>query len=373
MSTHSQSTSLRIAVLGGGLNSAVGNVHRTSLRMVGQSNIIGGLFSRSHESNVESHNWWGGENSSPYKSLEEMIDRSSEFEAVLIITPPVNHIGPIRQFGALGKRILTDKPTAASSSELVDLVSSVPLSRSNLFTTYNYSGYPMIRELREIVLKGELGELLRVEISMQQEGFIRKNHDGTFGSPQPWRLVDGLIPTVSLDLGTHVLHLLHFITDSYLKSGLSVKASCGNFSVIDQVDFLGVLDSNILVKLGWGKSSLGYQNGLKLEVFGSSGSALWLQTAPEELNLADGQGTRRILARGNLNCKVANERRYSRFKGGHPSGFIEAFANVYEDILREDLTSSYALDSYMLENSISIMSNLEQLHQDWEIDFGGIN
>lgn len=366
MGVQSQSSNLRIAVLGGGLNSAVGNVHRTSLRMVGQNRIVGGLFSRSRKSNVDSHDWWGCENRSPYGSLEEMIDRSTEFEAVLIITPPADHIGPIEQFCSMGKKIITDKPTASCSSDLVDLVSSVPLSVSNLFTTYNYSGYPMVRELREKILAGELGELLRIEISMHQEGFIRRNPDGTFEIPQEWRLVDGLIPTVSLDLGTHVLHLLSFITGSHLKSGLSMKASYGNFDVIDQVDFLGISDSNVNVRLGWGKSSLGYQNGLKIEVFGSSGSALWIQTNPEELYLADAQGNRRTLIRGNLDCKWANKKRYSRFKGGHPSGFIEAFANVYEDILNADLASSYALDSYMLKNSISIMMNLEQLHNDWE-------
>lgn len=361
-----KSQKLRIAIVGGGSNSAIGNVHRLAMRMLGGVVLVGGMFSRNELINSDSHDWWEGTNSGPYSNMGEMYSRSTEFDAVIVLSPPESHYEAILNFIMLGKKVVTDKPITASLQEARKIFELSRNMERQVLTTYNYSGYPMVRELRERISQGDFGEILSVNISMYQEGFIRQTPKGEVSPPQSWRLKDELIPTVSLDLGTHVLHLLKVIIGTEIANGYSFSQSKGNFRVFDQVDFLGVSTSNFGVRLGWGKTSLGFQNGLKIELFGSKGSASWVQTDPETLQMSDKTGLRYSISRGNHQCIVANDKRYSRFKGGHPSGFIEAFANTYEDILRDDLVPSKYRLMYGLPTSLSIMDTLDKIHTIWQ-------
>ncbi|MGC1510149.1 MAG: hypothetical protein WA819_17090, partial [Ketobacter sp.] len=111
------------------------------------------------------------------------------------------------------------------------------------------------------------------------------------------------------------------------------QASYGQFAeVIDNVYCIARYEGDIRVQSWWGKSALGYRNGLRIRVFGSEGSAEWYQMAPETLQISDNKGTTTCLDRGSMEAGLALELRYNRFKAGHPSGFIEAFGNLYTDI-----------------------------------------
>jgi predicted dehydrogenase len=114
-------------------------------------------------------------------------------------------------------------------------------------------------------------------------------------------------------------------------------------------------DEGLFVHGWWSKSAAGYANGLSVEVFGSEGSARWVQSEPEVLQLSDTSGTTRSIHRGTAGCLVASEPRYNRFKAGHPDGFIEAFANLYADIATEidGATSATGSGTYVSEFSAS--------------------
>ncbi len=359
----------KVGILGGGMNSAVGNVHRTALRIAGGTEVVGGNFSRNTQVNVDSHKWWACLNKAPYSSIEEMKEASEEFDFVLILTPPEEHSSAIIDFMKLGKKIITEKPTVSSLKEIKKIENNENELEKNLRTTYNYSGYPMVRDLKEKIANRLFGDVLNIRIEMFQEGFIKLDKEGKPFQPQPWRLKDVEIPTVSLDLGTHVLHLLYFLTGDLLNQGMTFSTTEGHFNVIDRVEVLGRTSTGISTNLGWGKTSLGYQNGLKIELFGNQGSAIWIQNNPEELRLADSRGEVRILTRGNPSCDIANLPRYTRFKGGHPSGFIEAFANVYEDFIHFEADSSFSYDHYGFDVSKKIFENFNQIHGTWAKNF----
>jgi len=180
-----------------------------------------------------------------------------------------------------------------------------------------------------MIRSGQLGTLQQIHIEMPQEGYLRMG-----SNPQSWRRSDYDIPTVSLDLGVHVHHLVDFVTDG--KRPLNVtgeQASYGQFKgLIDNVYCLVEYENDIRVMSWWGKSALGYRNGLRIRVYGSEGSAEWYQMDPETLRFADNKGGSVSLDRGAAAADLAVESRYNRFKAGHPSGFIEAFANLYADI-----------------------------------------
>ena len=195
--------------------------------------------------------------------------------------------------------------------------------------TYNYSGYPMVRELRRLIAEGHLGRLHQIHIEMPQEGFLRQG-----ATPQAWRLQDYAVPTVSLDLGVHVHHLIHFVTGGKRPLDVvGVQSTYGQFGdIIDNVSFLARYEDELRVQCWYGKTALGYRNGLRIRVFGSQASAEWLQVQPEDLRLSRADGSRIVLDRGSGDADLARQPRYNRFKPGHPSGFIEAFANLYTDI-----------------------------------------
>jgi predicted dehydrogenase len=151
--------------------------------------------------------------------------------------------------------------------------------------------------------------------------------------PQNWRLFDGEIPTVSLDLGVHCHHLLQFLTDKSLVPQWARQASLGNFKkVIDDVECAGILGKDAQFSMWFGKAALGHRNGLRVRLYGSEASATWYQASPDELHLYSRSGQAHLIDFGSPDLLVANQPRYMRFKAGHPTGFIEAFANLYDDL-----------------------------------------
>jgi predicted dehydrogenase len=195
--------------------------------------------------------------------------------------------------------------------------------------TFNYSGYPMVRELRNMIRDGRMGTVQQIHVEMPQEGYLRLR-----ANPQAWRRKDHEVPTVSLDLGVHVHHLVDFLTDGNAPMMLTgEEASYGQFDgLIDNVYCLARYQDNLRLQAWWGKTALGHRNGLRIRIFGSQASAEWFQMDPETLQWSDNEGRHLVLDRGTTSASIAQEPRYNRFKAGHPSGFIEAFANLYADI-----------------------------------------
>jgi hypothetical protein len=171
-------------------------------------------------------------------------------------------------------------------------------------------------------------------IEMPQDSYIRLMNSGNTKAIQGWRLVDGDIPCVTLDLFVHLHSLVKFIC-----GGKAVQVDAHSHSItqvspnlIDEVDTHIRLDNGILVNAWYGKASLGYRNGLKIRIFGTHGSCEWVQSDPESLTIVDSFGRKQINDRLTPESLEVSNGRYQRFKAGHPAGFIEAFANYYFDI-----------------------------------------
>ena len=293
-----------------------------------------GCFSRKPEVNRATARSWAVDESRIHPSYEHMLDAEADnLDAIVVLTPVADHARMIEQCLERGLHVISEKPLTGSVAECARIDRALTASGKFLAVTFNYTGYPMVRELRERVRRGDLGNIHSVRLTMQQEGFARRDADGNPITPQAWRLEDGVIPTVSLDLGTHVVHLLEFVTGKVPAEVSGRMGSFGNFGqVVDDVDMLINCTDGTFAHAWWSKSALGHSNGLSIEVVGSEGSAKWVQVDPEYLHLRDNGGIERRLHRGSRDISVAGEPRYNRFKAGHPSGFIEAFANCYWDI-----------------------------------------
>ena len=324
---------LRIAFIGGALNSAVGFTHFNASRLDGYFRVEAGCFSRDADQNRHTAHVYGVVPERTYRSTGELlVAEADRIDAVVILTPTPHHAEVVLDALSAGLPVICEKALAVSSADCQMIEDKVVRQRGYLAVTYNYSGYPMVRELRRMIREGRFGRVQQIQIEMPQEGYLRVG-----ANPQAWRRVDYAVPTVSLDLGVHVHHLVDFLTDG--RKPLRVvgdQASYGQFGgLIDNVYCIAQYQEGIRVNAWWGKTALGLRNGLRIRVFGDAASAEWYQMQPEDLNWADNKGRHCILDRGSGEAKTAQQVRYNRFKAGHPSGFIEAFANLYADIAVE--------------------------------------
>lgn len=324
---------VRLGVIGGALRSAVGRTHFAAAQMDGSFRIDAGCFSRDPHENARTGDYLRIPAERQFSAPGDLVAAASDLDAILILTPTPDHPAQVQMAMEAGLPVISEKALTTNVEDCVELRGVQANTGQSLNVTYNYSGYPFVRELRARVLRGDLGRILKAVIEMPQEGFLRHDLHGQPMLPQAWRLVDGEIPTVSLDLGVHCHHLLQFLTDKPLTPEWARQTSLGNFpEVIDDVECAGSLGTDGLFSMWYGKAALGHRNGLRVRLYGSEGSAVWYQATPDELQLHSRSGQAHSLDFGSPDLLVANQPRYMRFKAGHPTGFIEAFANLYDDL-----------------------------------------
>jgi predicted dehydrogenase len=322
-----------VAFLGGAYESAVGRVHRIAVEMDQRFELVAGCFSRNPETNQKSAARYGVVASRTYSNLDDLLgSESSRIDGILILTPTNQHKSQVMRCLAAGVPVICEKALVTCSEEASEIRSLLLQGGSFLAVTYNYTGYPMIRELRHMIEQGRFGKVQQIHVEMPQEGFARIGNNGNPIVPQDWRLHDGPVPTISLDLGVHLHMMVRFLTGEKPVEVAATSNTYGNFTqIIDNVSCIARYTNNLNCNIWYSKTALGYRNGLKLRLFGESGTAEWLQENPEYLHLADNHGRRMIIDRASSDVEISNQNRYTRFKAGHPSGFIEAFANYYFD------------------------------------------
>lgn len=326
-------TPLKLAFVGGSMDSAVGNTHFIASRMDRCWDVVAGCFSTHASKNFHTGHLWGIEPSRIYPNAESLFDSEvGRIDAVVILTPTPDHSQKVVAALRRGLAVICEKALAATEAEISAIGEALCQHKGFLAVTYNYSGYPMVRELRYRIQQGELGRIRHVQMEMPQEGFQRLVADGSRPAPQAWRLEDGEIPTIHLDLGVHLHHLMLFLIGSKPVSVAATQDCYGWFeAAIDNVNFLMRCSDGVSCQGWYSKCALGYRNGLRVRIFGDHASAEWQQTEPETLTLSYRDGRITKVDRASESW-IACQARYERFKAGHPAGFIEAFANLYRDI-----------------------------------------
>ena len=328
---------IKIAILGGSIKSAVGRAHVAALRITGKYEIVAGFMSRNPKINEESANEYGIDLQNLFGNIED-IARFCKKEriVVLVLTPTDLHIAQVKYLLGEGIPVICEKALSNKLMEMEELQESLEKKKNFLAVIYNYNGYLAVRQIRNYCSKGRIGRVLSVNAQMPQEGFIKKDDDGHPIQPQAWRLIDGEIPTISLDLGVHLHSIVKFTTGLSAKKVVGTQESKGNFpGLIDDVRALAKYDDNVDVTYWFSKSALGYRHGLQITIFGDLGSLSWEQTNPEVIRHCDSKGSVTIIDRGYPDADELNSLSYNFFKAGHPTGFIEALGNYYSDVAEE--------------------------------------
>jgi len=349
---------LKLGFIGGGLSSSIGRVHFIASQLDGNWKVVSGFFSRDEKINEDTAKLWNIDKNRTYNSLEKFITLESEkVDAVVILTPAPRHLEDIVKVMGAGIPIICEKPMTSTLSEAL-LIKEKANGRNNLLNvTYNYSGYPMVRELKSLVEMGKLGEIYKIDFEMPQEGFVRINpNTGELNKPKEWRLNDGDIPTICLDLGVHLHHLANFITNkepTHVMGKFSKSQTYEN--TVDDVMVWLKYENGLSGSFWMSKSALGSRNDLKIRIYGTKASAIWEHSNSENLLISHKDGSRVNLDRSTQSA-LCGKYRYNRYTIGHPSGFIEAFANLYNDLY--DVINEKSTDNqyvYGIDHSIDGM------------------
>jgi predicted dehydrogenase len=325
---------LKLGFIGGAIDSAVGETHKISSQMDDCWSLVAGCFSTHLETNARTGSKWGIETDRVYENYTELLKQEKgRLDAIAILTPTPSHADIVISALKDGYPVICEKALAASSAEINKILQAIEKCNGYLAVTYNYTGYPMVRELQRVIQSGRLGRLQQIHVEMPQEGFLRLDENGCRAEPQAWRLSDGVVPTISLDLGVHIHQIVKFLSGNDPVELIATDNKFGLFDgIIDNTMCIAKYSGGIDCQIWFGKTALGNSNGLRVRLYGDKGSAEWYQMQPETLVFHDNKGRKSILERSSVDLILANDRRYNRFKAGHPAGFIEAFANLYSDI-----------------------------------------
>jgi len=318
----------KLGIIGGGLNSIAGYPHFVASQMDHRFKVESGVFSNEAEENASTADYWGVERW--YKTIDEFISAErGKLDAVTILLPTPDHFRAVENLIKLKVPVICEKPLFSTLAEIEKLGMVRDLPSGFLVTTYNYIAYPILSELRDMIAQGRLGRIINIHLEMPQESFL--NPPKSVNYPPAWRKKDGPIPSVLLDLLSHLFSISHFIVGKRISKVFAHFNQFSRYKVVDDVKVIVDYADNATGFFWASKIALGNRNGLKFSVYGEKASASWIQEYPERLSFFEADGTMRIIDRTNAPA-IAGVKIFNRMTPGHPAGYIEAFARLYYEI-----------------------------------------
>lgn len=332
---------LRAGIVGGGVGSFIGTVHRIAAQLDNQAEVVAGAMSADPKKAEESAKAWFLQRS--YSSFQEMAEVEPTLpdgiDFVMVTVPNFLHFRVAKAFVEKGISVVCDKPLASTLEEAEELVSLVERSNAIFALTHNYTGYPAVRQAHYMVQQGLIGDIRKVMVEYIQDWLMEPIE--TSGNKQAaWRTNPALAGSSGCvaDIGTHGENLLEFIT------GLKIRSLCADLTTFVQGRALED-DANILLRLETGAKgvltcsqvAVGEENALSIRIYGSKAGLEWHQMEPNILIFKLPNQPRQVLRTGQPYMSE-EAKQLTRLPAGHPEGFYEAFANIYkmaiEDIRR---------------------------------------
>jgi len=327
---------LRLGMVGGGQGAFIGAVHRISSRIDDRYELVAGCLSSTPDKALASAQEIGLDSSRSYPDFNKMAEsessRSDGIEVVAIVTPNHMHAKPAIAFLKKDIHVICDKPMTSSIEEAKELHTEVKKSNAHFFLTHNYSGYPVVREMRRLVEEGFLGKIRLVKGSYLQGWLAKKEEDKGLKQAE-WRTDpkrSGVAGSVG-DLGSHTMHLLEFVSGHKLES---VAADLTIFvegrKLDDDANILIRMNNNVKGSLLISQVAVGEENNFKISIYGEKGALHWAQENPNYAKLSTHGDLDKIITRAgpiHKDSSMANV----RIPPGHPEGYLEGFAQIYTD------------------------------------------
>jgi len=331
---------LRMGIIGGGLNGFIGAVHIRAAIMENEIELVSGCFSRDAETCLKSGRFYHLPDDRIYLNYKEMFEKEAllpdgeRMDFVAIVTPNHLHFEPAMLALEHGYDVVLDKPMTWSLEEAFKLRDKVIQTGRTFALTHVYTGYPAVKEMKARIARGDIGAVRRILVEYVQ-GWLSERIELQSGNNAGWRTdpkTSGKGGAVG-DIGTHAWHISEYVT------GLQVKELCAELKAFvpgrpidDDAAALLHYDNGVTGILHASQIAVGEENNLHIRVYGEKGGLEWMQQEPntllfkhpslptEAIRVAKGSPNLSDLAKWNI-----------RTPGGHPEGFIEAFANIYRN------------------------------------------
>ncbi len=327
---------LRMGMVGGGPGAFIGPVHRIAAELDGKIELVAGAFSQSPDRSRAAGESFKIEPGRAYANYQEMFEaerrRSDAIDFVAIVTPNHLHLPVAETALKAGFPVMSDKPATATYAEALELEKVVSASGLPYGLTHTYAGYPLVREAREICESGKLGTIRKVAVEYLQ-GWLSQPIETTGQKQAAWRSDPALSGPGGCigDIGVHAFHLVEYVTGLRVTElNATLLSVVAGRRVDDDCTALLHLDNGASGVLMTSQIAAGEGNGLRLRVYGEAGSLDWKQEDPNRLRLKwlNGPEEIRHAAGGYLGDSA---RAATRLPGGHPEGYLEAFAVLYRE------------------------------------------
>jgi predicted dehydrogenase len=326
---------LRLAVIGGGPGSVIGEVHRAGARLDGYYDIVASALSSDPERSRRSGRAIGVSEERAYPSWLELIEseanRKDRVDVIAVMTPNDSHYDICSAALDAGFHVVCDKPLTNDLASAISLARKVRTTGMEFCLTHSYSAYPMVRQARAMVRAGAIGSIRQLHLQYVQ-GYLASED-----VPPGWRLDPARVggSMILIDIGTHAHHLGAYVT------GLDLQSLCADVGhvipgrkVDDYVSMLLRYSNGARGSMWVTNAASGAEHGLRFRIFGETGGLEWHQEEPNRLVHRKRDGFEEIITRRPDALVSEDARRVTRVQIGHPEGYIEAFANLYSDFAK---------------------------------------
>ncbi|TPE43571.1 Gfo/Idh/MocA family protein [Pontibacter mangrovi] len=332
------SDKLRLGMIGGGPGAFIGGVHRIAAQLDGEYELVCGAFSSDPEKSKASGMELGLSPERVYRSYHELFERERQLpeqervQVISIVTPNHVHFEPAKLALENGFHVVLDKPMTFTLEEALALRKVVEASGKRFCLTHTYTGYPMVKEGRQVVASGQLGKIRKVYVEYPQ-GWLSRFEEGSDNKQASWRTDPSKSGKAGAmgDIGTHAFNLAEYV------SGLTVSKLCADINTVVEGRQLDD-DGAVLLKFANGASGVlmasqvaaGEENNVKVRVYGEHGGVEWQQSDENTLLVRwlDKPAEIRRTGTGYVSSYAQHN---SRTPAGHPEGYLEAFANLYRN------------------------------------------
>lgn len=329
-----------MGLVGGGGAGFIGKVHVTAATLDRQAELVAGALSSNPERSKTAASDFGIASARAYGTYSEMLDTEKQLPPderinfVSIATPNFTHCDIAIAALQAGFHVVCDKPMTVSVADADRMVEAVESSGRVFALTHNYSGYPLMRQAKEMIAGGELGDIIAVRATYVQ-GWMHGMEPNAQQARGAWKsdpTRNGRAGSLG-DVGTHAFHLLSFLTGQTPASVLShMKSYSPHHELDDYGHALLQYSEGATGSVTWSQVSHGRQNDLSIEIDGTKGAVSWRQESPNQLFVrALGQPVKVYERDPNAPFSLPTAVAACRLPGGHPEAFFEAFANVYRD------------------------------------------
>jgi len=329
---------LKYGMVGGGQGAFIGDVHRKAIAMDGKAVLVAGCFSQSYANTLELGEFLGLDKERLYGSYGEMIpaeaERKDRPDFLTIVTPNDTHFPIAKLALENGFHVVCDKPLTTTGRDAEALARLAARKDLMFCVAYAYSAFPMIKHMREMIARGELGRIRFVSAEYPQD-WLATPLERTGQKQAAWRTDPARAGASNCvgDIGSHIEHMVAHLT------GLEIESLCAR---LDRIGEGRVLDDNASIMINYkggakglywsSQIAVGHDNGFRVRIYGEKASLEWAEEDPNHARASTIDKPTEILSRGR-DKMYSRAQSLSRLPSGHPEGYFECFANLYSTFL----------------------------------------